>query len=720
MTEKYFFDNLTEEDTIIFGHFVEKVFLKQKNDYGEKSAIKTRDSVMNIYKKSNALVFNNSDNKNILLVGKVQSGKTSNLEMFSAFALDNGYQCVIIYGGYDTKLLTQTSDRFKKTFDINDDSIESNEPELFSTDDNESIGSLDEDVLRKIIELKKPLFFIAMKRPKALSKINDALEKMKKYNLKTFIIDDEGDQASLNTEFRKNSKSATYSQIVKMKEILNNPLYLSVTATPQANVLLGEYSELKPKKLFLIEPGDGYTGAEFFHLDDKRIIEVSKDDVTLLDDREIPKSMFDAINYFLLASAIMKNENFNYTDMIIHTHRTNNEHSNVYSYVYNYIQAIKDNINDNDPDLKSQLDSIRSIYNENFFNKDILKKYSFDSIKQNLIDVINDTHPILQDSKGGATQGNVKYKNHKIYIGGDLLQRGLTFKYLITTYFTRWPKKFGNMDTTIQRARWFGYRSKYLDFCKVFTTKQIQTEYSALTDSENDLWEQCYSIEKGELTIDDIVIDADSSTLNPTRKNVVSFKTVKFNRKWNNQKKGFFDYNINRKNNDYIEKFLKKFEFNVSFEGRINSDIPSCYYAHVSKEDALGLINNTSSIFDYEPFNKKDLRKLIEEYDVVIEKMFGMYGYEDQYRERTFNKETGKVLALQQGPDKADEESKKYQGDSYVIVDKKAMIIQIFKIRPRFEKHNPLEKYDQYMFSIHIPENRKGFVKDDGFSIKNK
>lgn len=178
MTEKYFFDNLTEEDTIIFGHFVEKVFLKQKNDYGEKSAIKTRDSVMNIYKKSNALVFNNSDNKNILLVGKVQSGKTSNLEMFSAFALDNGYQCVIIYGGYDTKLLTQTSDRFKKTFDINDDSIESNEPELFSTDDNESIGSLDEDVLRKIIELKKPLFFIAMKRPKALSKINDALEKI--------------------------------------------------------------------------------------------------------------------------------------------------------------------------------------------------------------------------------------------------------------------------------------------------------------------------------------------------------------------------------------------------------------------------------------------------------------------------------------------------------------------------------------------------------------
>ncbi len=575
MTEKYFFDQSNTENPIKFGHFVEKVFLKQQKDYGEKSAIKTRDRVMNIYKKSNALVSSNSDNKNILLVGKVQSGKTSNLEMFSAFALDNGYQCIIIYGGYDTKLLAQTSDRFKKTFDINDESTESEDPELFSTDDTESISSLDEDVLRKIIELKKPLFFVSMKRPKALSKVNDALKKIKKYNLKTFIIDDEGDQASLNTEFKKNAKSATYCQITEMKKTLNNPLYLSVTATPQANVLLGEYSELKPKALFLIEPGDGYTGAEFFHLDDKRIVEVGTNDVTLLNDGIIPKTMFAAVNYFLLASSLMiKNGNSNYTDMIIHTHRTNNEHSNVYSSIYQYIQSIKDNIKSNDPDLKIQLEGIKSVYNTKYFGKELLDKNPFETIINTLVDVINNTYPILQDSKGGVTQGNAKYKNHKIYIGGDLLQRGLTFKYLITTYFTRWPKKAGNMDTTIQRARWFGYRSKYLDFCKVFTTKQIQTEYSALTDSENDLWEQCYSIEKGELTIDDIVIDSDSSTLNPTRKNVVSWKNVKFNRKWNNQKKGFFDSAINQKNNNFINKFLEQFEFKPSFEGRINSNIP--------------------------------------------------------------------------------------------------------------------------------------------------
>lgn len=718
MAEKYFFDNLEPTDSIQLGHFVEKVFDKQRNEYGDNSAIKTRERVMNIYKKGNSLVLSNSANKNILLVGKVQSGKTSNLEMFSAFALDNGYQCIIIYGGYDTKLLAQTSDRFKKTFDINDESVESEEPELFSTDD-ESLTSLDEDVLRKIIELKKPLIFVSMKRPKALSKINDALDKVKGYNLKTFIIDDEGDQASLNTEFKKNKKSATYNQIIRMKSILNNPLYLSVTATPQANVLLGEYSELRPINLFLIEPGDGYTGAEFFHLDDSRIANVKQEDVKKLDDGDIPTSLVDAINYFLVASTLMKKKNFHYTDMIVHTHRTNNEHIHIFSYIFNYIQSIKDNIKDNDPELKFQLEKIRNIYNNTYFTKEVLDANPFDSLINDLIIVINNTHPILQDSKGAVTQGNLKYKNHKIYIGGDLLQRGLTFKFLITTYFTRWPKNSGNMDTTIQRARWFGYRSKYLEYCKVFTTEHIQSEYSALTDSENDLWEQCYSIEKGELSIDDIVIDANSSTLNPTRKNVVSWKTVKFNRKWNNQKRGFFDDDINNINNSYINELLQKYKFDPCFEGRINSNIPSCYYSYISKKDALDLIDNTSSIFDYEPFNKKDLRKLINNYDIVLEKMFGLYGTSDQFRERTFNKETKNVLALQQGPDKADDAQKKYKGDSYVIADSEAMIIQVFRIRPRFDKHNPLAQYDQYMFSIHIPEKKKGFVKDDKFSIKN-
>lgn len=707
-TEEYFIENSETTIPIKIGHFVEKVFLKQVKDYGESGAIKTRDRVKNIFIESEKLIRSSDKNRNILLIGKVQSGKTSNLEMFTAFAFDNGYNCVIIYGGYDKKLLSQTSTRFKKTFDVNEEDVDSVEPEFYSTDDNQEVLSINDDILDKIVELNKPIIFVSMKKPIALEKICRITKLLSNHNMKTFIIDDEGDQASLNTKFKQKTKSSTYNQIIEMKKNLDNPLYLSVTATPQANVLLGEYSELKPNKLFLIEPGNGYTGAEFFHFDEKHIYEIGEDDATILNGA-MPKSLADAICYFLVASVLMKAKGFNYTDMIIHTHKQISLQNDIYLRVNNFIEARKSVTEDSD----FLIDEIcNEVYNLEFFSQEILKKYSVDFIKKGLLSVIKETSCILQNSKGSQTQGNAKYKFHKIYVGGDLLQRGLTFKYLITTYFTRWPKNSGNMDTTIQRARWLGYRSDYLELCKVFTTKSIQKEYSALSESENDLWEQCYSIVNGELTIDDIIIDANSSSLNPTRKNVASYKQIKFNKKRNNQKRGFFDKEINAVNNRVVENLLNNLNFKISQVGRVNSTKPSCFYSYLSKDEALALINNTSSIFDYDPFNKRDLLKAIEKYDsIVLEKMFNLYGSNDDFRERTFDKNTQSVLALQQGPDKADDKTKTYEGDSHVIVDESALTIQIFKILPRFDKHHPLNEFVQYMFSIHVPDRRKGFVK---------
>ena len=229
------------------GFFVDKVFNKQKNKYGENQALKIKSRIKEIFNSCEDLMNSHDDNKNVLLIGKVQSGKTSNLEMISAFAFDNKYQCAIIYGGYDSSLLKQTCTRFKEMFDIKDvNEIESNTAELFSTNDiNENdINNLDETIIKKLVLKNKPFFLISMKRPAAMNKIVKILNYIQKFNIKTFIIDDECDQASLNTKFRKNEESPTYSTIVEMKNLLNNPLYLAVTATPYANVLLSYKSEV--------------------------------------------------------------------------------------------------------------------------------------------------------------------------------------------------------------------------------------------------------------------------------------------------------------------------------------------------------------------------------------------------------------------------------------------------------------------------------------------
>ena len=127
-----------------------------------------------------------------------------------------------------------------------------------------------------------------------------------------------------------------------------------------------------------------------------------------------------------------------------------------------------------------------------------------DSLKEIICkEVVKRIYIILKNSAGRVTQSTESFRKHKIYIGGDLLQRGVTFSSLVTTYFSRWANDGGNMDTNLQRARWFGYREKYIDLCKIFTTENIAREFTTLSEMEADLWEQFYSVQSGEMKIDD-------------------------------------------------------------------------------------------------------------------------------------------------------------------------------------------------------------------------
>lgn len=85
---------------------------------------------------------------NVLLVGKVQSGKTSNLELLTALAFDNGYNILVIYGGYDTSLLKQTTERFMDTFDASGEiTYDGDAPAVFTTDDSAQILSIDDEIM---------------------------------------------------------------------------------------------------------------------------------------------------------------------------------------------------------------------------------------------------------------------------------------------------------------------------------------------------------------------------------------------------------------------------------------------------------------------------------------------------------------------------------------------------------------------------------------------
>lgn len=301
-------DHQTTEFNARIGKYASRILELHKNKYGEDAAHTVLSRAVSIFSDAIQQVHDESKNNNVLLVGKVQSGKTSNLEMITGIAFDNGYNLMIIYGGYDKTLLQQTTGRFKKTFEI-ENMRESGKPILLSTDNADELAALNDDVIDELFEDNKPIIITAMKRPVALEKVNKVLKKLSPEKIRAYIIDDEGDQASLNTAKNKDEDSSrTYEQICLMKSILNDPLYFSVTATPHANIFLDSISALRPGSARLIEPGEGYCGGDCYHMGDcDNIYPIDPDDTLVLDEGRLPDSLREAVMHFIIASINVTN-----------------------------------------------------------------------------------------------------------------------------------------------------------------------------------------------------------------------------------------------------------------------------------------------------------------------------------------------------------------------------------------------------------------------------
>ena len=165
--------------TVKQGKYYNKIHNKHIESYSEYGASNIRDNITNTFREAMIQLNDSNRSNNMLLVGKVQSGKTSNLELFTALAFDNGFNLVVIYGGYDNTLLGQTTARFKKTFDIpNDTDYSDDTPVIFSSDD--SVLTVDDELIEDLLEADKPIFLISMKRPVAMKKVNDLLTRIDK------------------------------------------------------------------------------------------------------------------------------------------------------------------------------------------------------------------------------------------------------------------------------------------------------------------------------------------------------------------------------------------------------------------------------------------------------------------------------------------------------------------------------------------------------------
>jgi len=451
----------------------------------------SQDSVAHIFSnafKTLQYLINPNDagpkHNKILCLGKVQSGKTAFFISSIALAFDNGYNLAYVIGGTKTKLKDQNYDRLVFEF--------KNNPKVKVID----IAAKDHEEPIELIQQGYKVIIVALKN---VGSDNANLGVVESYssllgNIPSIIIDDEGDECSPGAPKLKSRNPRAGRTHDVLSDIINNInicTFLSVTATPQANFLISTIDELSPDFALLVEPGKGYTGGNSFHdvYNNPHVIEISDSNSF---NYSTPDSFKKALNFFIF-SVIYQNYRQDLRDfsMLVHPSSLTKVQSMVVEKVRDQLEYVKDglsNINN------LSFDSLyQNIYDS---GKDLITEFlDYSDFKSKtlkyLYDVLNSINVfefnVSETGKQSILEEKEDNSKYKIYVGGNMLGRGLTIKNLNVTYMYR-DSKITQIDTLYQRARWFGYKSSYFDICRVYMTKDLKEKFIDTVENENDMW----------------------------------------------------------------------------------------------------------------------------------------------------------------------------------------------------------------------------------------
>ena len=353
----------------------------------------------------------------------------------------------------------------------------------------------------------------------------------------TLIIDDEGDEASLNGLVKKNKKTATYKAIETLKFTLSRHCFVSVTATPQANMLISAVDVLSPDFGILVNPGKGYCGLDVFHSSERYTVTIPDSESTLLDEG-VPESFVDALSMFFVACGIQKKRSGlpgEKISMLIHPSHLKNDHGKVFSKVKSIVDEWRDFSSNSEDIAYSELQKILLKAYSRYADDGIDHLPAFENIEGNIVDAINFTGMHIVNGDHVLNDAD-KFYDYNIYVGGSMLGRGLTLKGLTITYIIRTPKGKSNVDTTEQRARWFGYKEKYLDLCRIYAIPKIISDFMDIRDHEEDLWNSVQQAHLQGIGFKNVArIFTLSDGLNMTRGNVGTASRFEYSF-WNKQR----------------------------------------------------------------------------------------------------------------------------------------------------------------------------------------
>lgn len=491
----------------------------------------TKNCILDAVSKLTSI--HSSDEHPGMLLGKIQSGKTRTYLGIIALSLDNGYDLAIVFTKGTNALTNQTVMRLKDEYSnlIQDDLVD-----VFD------IMAIRTNGLSKY-QLKKKLIIVCKKEDDNLRHLHNII--FNKHDelgaRRTLVVDDEADFASISFVKEKDN-GVKAGAIAKSINVLRNSLpksssFLQVTATPYSLYLQPNdeieiqskiFKPIRPAFTVLVPIHDKYIGGDFYFNDSaddnnvafflhekiepEEMLRLKKEDnrrcrkEDILTDHKL-KGLRSAVVNFVVAACIRriqqasKKERQKKFSFIVHTDSSKNAHKWQEQLLTTLVEKFKEALISGDPHIT---DLIKDAYNNLVLSIRIYQKEdntyrlpAFSEIYKEVKDtceyldvtVVNSDNDV-QNQLDPAT-GQLKLNSpYNIFVGGAILDRGLTIENMIGFFYGREPKRF-QQDTVLQHSRMYGARPKEdLPVTRFYTTEYIYQVMKNIHEFDSNLREQ--------------------------------------------------------------------------------------------------------------------------------------------------------------------------------------------------------------------------------------
>ena len=421
-----------------------------------------------------------------ILVGQVQSGKTGHYLGIAAAVADAEprYPIFVLLTQSLVALQQQTYSEAKKlltTFDVFDEG--------------------DEMSFRHSLQYEKPKMIVLKKTKAPLNKWAQILTSQLLSGRPLFIIDDEADATGLNARVNVPDQSEI-NRLIEHLVMENRSFLLQVTATPHAIFLQNQVSVFRPKSHIYFPPGSDYLGGKFFYPTDGDMAgnapyffkPTADTELVALQDPSIPflpEGLESAIYTFILTAAYRIGfERDSRCNFLLHPSARTFDHNLIRDKVKRFVLDTLNSL-----ESKALAPKFQTCYED-------LKSYKpqLPPLQELLAEAQRTAYNVvvMNSSPGNLSRG-LPVSGANIFIGGNVLGRGIVIPKLQTIYYCRSAQRL-TIDTYWQHSRAFGY-DRDAALIRLFMPPRLYSNFIQMSDSIIQLFDSLETAKSSEILV---------------------------------------------------------------------------------------------------------------------------------------------------------------------------------------------------------------------------